>query len=263
MNILICGFGNIGKHILEEFKAIAKDITVYDAYRWPYNIDDLLRIEYDYAFICVPTEMNIEDGSANISEVEKCISKIKADVIIVKSAVPVGTSELFASRGIHNIVISPEYYGTTQHSLLSPNFAILGGEKAYTLKAAQLYSIVKDGSFKFIFTDSKTAELAKYMENCWLATKVTFCNEFAAIAEQMGINYEELRECFIADERVNPSHTFVYKDKPYYDSHCLNKDIPALLHQCRISNASAPLMTAVDTINRSKKATRIADETAE
>ena len=66
------------------------------------------------------------------------------------------------------------------------------------------------------------------MENCYLATKVVFCNQFNKISEQIGVNYEELRELFIKDPRVDPSHTFVYKDKPYYDSHCLNKDVSAL-----------------------------------
>lgn len=108
---------------------------------------------------------------------------------------------------------------------------------------------MKDGSFRFIFTDAKTAELAKYMENCWLATKVTFCNEFAKIAEGFGISYEELRECFVADERVNPSHTFVYKDKPYYDSHCLNKDIPALISFCNSSGINAELIKSINSIN--------------
>ena len=73
-----------------------------------------------------------------------------------------------------------------------------------------------------------TASLVKYMENAYLATKVSFCNQFFDIAEQVGVDYEELRELFILDPRVNPSHTFVYRDHPYWDSHCLNKDVPAI-----------------------------------
>ena len=91
------------------------------------------------------------------------------------------------------------------------------------------------------------------MENCWIAAKVTFCNEFADIAAKFNINYEELRECFVADERVNPSHTYVYRDKPYYDSHCLNKDIPALLSFCKNKGVDTPLMNAVNLINQRRK----------
>lgn len=90
------------------------------------------------------------------------------------------------------VVISPEYYGTTQHSLESPNFVVLGGNENYCCKVTQLYSRVKNGAFSYIYVDWKTAELAKYMENCWIATKVTFCNEFADIAKAFGIQYERL-----------------------------------------------------------------------
>ena len=48
----------------------------------------------------------------------------------------------------------------------------------------------------------------------------------------LDVNYSELRECFVADPRVNPSHTFVYSSYPYYDSKCFNKDLPALVNFC-------------------------------
>lgn len=242
--IIICGFGNIGRHILNEFKMLKDSITIYDKYKYPYNNDKALCEHYDYAFICVPTEMN-PDGSANTDEVFDIVEKINAGTIIVKSAIPVGTCVLL---GKENVICSPEFYGTTQHSLESPNFCILGGNKEYASKTVQLYQQIKTGSFRFIFTDWKTAELSKYMENCWIAAKVTFCNEFANIAAAYDINYEELRECFIADERVSPSHTFVYKAHPYYDSHCLNKDIPALITMCDKADIDTPLMDSILSI---------------
>lgn len=249
LNILICGYGNIGKHIEKEFDKLKQTISIYDKYNKSFSDKDILNDKFDYAFVCVPTEMN-EDGSCDTSEIEWIIPKIKADVIIIKSAIPVGTCESFH---LENIVISPEYYGTTQHSLESPNFVILGGNEDYCCKVTQLYSRVKDGTFNYIYVDWKTAELAKYMENCWIATKVTFCNEFADIAKAFGIHYERLRQCFVADERVNPSHTYVYPEQPYYDSHCLNKDIPALLVSCKSNKIKTPLMDKINTINLERK----------
>lgn len=251
MKILICGYGNIGKHIFKEFEKLKDDIVIYDKYQKDYSDDSILDSFYDFAFVSVPTEMN-EDGSCNVEEVKWIVPKIKAGVIIIKSAVPVGTCESFYLP-VPNVVISPEYYGTTQHSLESPNFVVLGGSRIFTNKVAELYGKIKDGSFRCIFTNWRTAELAKYMENCWIATKVTFCNEFAKIADAYDINYPELRECFIADERVSPSHTFVYPDKPYYDSHCLNKDIPALIRQCDFSHIETPLMDSIHSINMQLK----------
>ena len=249
MKNLICGYGNIGKHILKEFISISDSFKIYDKYMDGYNSAELLDEHYNYVFVCVPTEMK-GNGECDTSEVKWICSKIDADVIIIKSAVSVGTCESFCKD---NIVISPEYYGTTQHSLESPNFVVLGGNENYCYKVAQLYSRVKDGTFNYIFVDGKTAELAKYMENCWIATKVTFCNEFADIAKAFGIQYERLRQCFVADERVNPSHTYVYPEQPYYDSHCLNKDIPALLVSCKSNKIKTPLMDKVHMINLERK----------
>lgn len=261
INILICGWGNIGQHIYNEFKNMQDAcFYVYDKYKRLderennkiVTLQDLTLLDYytfDYAFICVPTESK-EDGSANLTEVLYCVNNIHAQYIIIKSAVPVGT---WFSLDNKSIVISPEFYGTTQHSLDSPNFVILGGYSEATNAVAALYQKVKNGEFHYYFTNARTAELVKYMSNCWIATKVTFCNEFASIAQQYDINYNELRGMFIADERVSPWHTYVYQDTPYYDSHCLNKDIPALIAQCDKDNIETPLMDNVHKINLERK----------
>lgn len=71
---------------------------------------------------------------------------------------------------------------------------------------------------------SSEAEMVKLMENCFLATKVSFCNSFYEMCKKYNCSYESVREGFILDERCGSSHTFVYEEKPYWDSHCLNKD---------------------------------------
>lgn len=243
-NILIVGYGNIGKHLYKELEKLSP--AIYDKFIPEYL--STINSHYDIAFVCVPTEM-LPDGSADTSAVEEVVALIDAEVIVIKSAVPVGTTDYLAEKYHKNLIISPEYYGTTQHSSESPNFLILGGDKKYSRKVAQLYYNIKNGSFRIKFTDIKTAELAKYMENCFLALKVTFCAEFKEIADSFGIIYEDLREVFVMDERMGESHTFVYEDKPYYDSHCLNKDIPALI---KFAN-NPPLMTKMDEINKTKK----------
>ncbi len=247
-DILIVGYGNIGRHIYKEFEKLSPDI--YDPFIETYGVvKDKL---YDFAFVCVPTEM-LADGSADTSIVEKAIKDTNSKVIIIKSAVPVGIADFLMEKYKKNIVVSPEYYGTTQHSEESPNFLILGGDRYLCDKVAQLYYLVKNGSFRIRFTDLKTAELAKYMENCFLALKVTFCSEFFEVAKAMGISYSELREIFIMDERMGESHTLVYSDKPYYDSHCLNKDIPAFIHFTNKLEIETPLISSVNKININKK----------
>lgn len=117
-------------------------------------------------------------------------------------------------------------------------------------RVAELYAYVKNGYYKLRFTDSVTAELWKYMLNSFLALKVTFCCEFADIAEKFGVSYPELRELFVMDERVGASHTYVYPDKPYYDSHCFNKDVPALVS---FADGHAPLIASMNDLNIRRK----------
>jgi len=244
-DILIVGYGNIGKHMYEELKGAGK-ISIQDIYKPEYTLPD--KKTFSFAFICVPTDMG-EDGSVNISEVEKAVINTEAKIIVIKSTVPIGTCELLIDKYGKEIVYSPEYYGTTIHAPKSPNFLILAGDKKNTRKVAELYQRVKNGSFRITFTDYKTAELAKYMENCFLALKVTFCSEFYDIAEEYGISYPELREIFVQDERMGDSHTYVNPEETYFNSHCLNKDIPGLISQTK----RAPLMKAMYKINQDKK----------
>jgi UDP-glucose 6-dehydrogenase len=144
------------------------------------------------------------------------------------------------------VCFSPEYYGATQHANnVDYGFVTIGGPDEACEKIVQLYQYVRTGKTRFYVTDRKTAELAKYMENAFLATKVVFCNEFARIAEGYGISYAKLRELFIADPRVNPSHTFVYDECPYYDSHCLNKDIPAIVEAASAHGHNPRFLRAV------------------
>jgi len=251
-NILICGYGNIGQHLYSELEILEKKkiakIDIYDKYKSAYNNIDFNKF-YDFIFIAVPTEMN-SDGSANVSEVKDCINRFtNVDTFVIKSAIPIGLVESFNKE---NIIISPEQWGTTQHCP-DPDFLILGGNKLYAEKVVQLYNHIKNGYYKYYITDLKTAALSKYMDNCWIAAKVTFCNEFADIAKQYGISYSELRELWLADKRISPSHTLVYNDKPYYDSHCINKDVPALISFCKDSNIKTPLMESINNINISRK----------
>ena len=224
-NILIIGYGVVGHNLHTELIKLNPD--VYDKYKTDSNTKR--PIKYDFAFICVDTPFINGDNPCDISAIKEALKENHADIYVIKSTVLPGTSEKLSKIFRKRIVFSPEYYGATQHcNNFDFNFTILGGDKKDCIEVQQLLQNVYDARHTFHIVDYKTAELAKYMENAWLATKVTFCNEFYKIAEKCDVNYEELRELFILDPRVNPSHTFVYRDHPYWDSHCLNKDVPAI-----------------------------------
>lgn len=223
-SVLIVGYGVVGHNLYEELKVLKP--FIYDKNKKDANTK--LDITYDFCFICVDTPYT-SNMPCDIASVKDALRENDAEIYVIKSTVlPEQLVKLKRETG-KRIVFSPEYYGGTQHcNNFEFNFTILGGDKEDCLEVQQLLQHVYDARHIFRITDLKTASLAKYMENSWLATKVSFCNQFYDIAKKCEVNYEELRELFILDPRVNPSHTFVYKDKDYWESHCLDKDVPAI-----------------------------------
>lgn len=235
--ILIIGYGVVGRNLKKELSALDPD--VYDKYRPEGNNAE--RKRYDMAFVCVP---------ASEVEVEAAVAEHDADLFVLKAAVLPGTTDRLRRESGKRVIVSPEYHGDTVHSKnYSFNFTILGGEKTDCLKAAQILQRCYDGRHSFRITDAKTAELVKYMENAYLATKVSFCCQFWEIANKIGVSYPELRELFVLDPRVNPSHTFVSDDRPYWDSRCLNQDVPAIAEAY-----DAELLKAVIAYNHGNRA---------
>ena len=228
-NVLIVGYGVVGHNLAEEISALEPD--VYDKFKTGSNTKkDGHR--YDVAFICVDTPYVSEETPCDLSQVRAALSETDAEMFVIKSTIPVGATDELKKETGKRIVFSPEYYGGTQHcNNFDFDFTIVGGDKADCIEVVQLLQDVYDARHTFRIVDAKTAEMTKYMENAWLATKVTFCIGFWEMCQQAGISYEELRELFILDPRVNPSHTFVYAKHPYYKSHCLDKDVPSIAAQ--------------------------------
>lgn len=244
MRVAIIGCGVVGKNLYREFP----EAEIIDP---PQNLYGSGK--YDIAFISVPTEMN-EDGSCNTSIVEQAIIENEADVFCIKSTIPPGTTEKISKKTGKNCIFSPEYFGGTVHAN-DPDyqFVTLGGDRLLCNKVAEIYKKKRSGKFKIAYTDSKTAELVKYMENSFLATKVVFCNEFYRIAGAIGVDYDELRELFLLDPRVNPSHTIVHRDQPFYNSHCLNKDVPAIVEFSKSIGYNASFIESIINSNNQFK----------
>lgn len=250
--ILQCGYGTIGKRMYPDYTKLG-DVTVFDPYVKVSELNfytdfNLLKSKhFDFAILCLPTPT--VDGKCDCSIVKEMAIKIKdmVDIIIVRSTVYVGfMRELL--KEVPNAVFFPEFYGVTQHQAVN-DFAILCGNRKLTKKVAQLFYAVKPASFKVkYYEDPTVGEMIKYMCNCYLATKVVFCNSIAAACDKMGIEYDDVREGWLLDSRVNPSHSIVYDDHHYYDSHCFNKDVPAFANQFNDA-----FLKAVDDINNSRR----------
>ena len=220
-NVLIVGYGIVGNNLSHELKNLKPDI--YDKYKPEVNTKR--DIKYDIAFICVDTPLT-KDKTLDISEVKNALKENDSDIYVIKSTCPIGTIDKLRRETKKRIVFCPEYYGSTQHANnFNYDYTVLGGNKKDCIDVIQTLQYCYDGRHQFRITSSKTAELSKFMINSFLATKVSFCNQFYKLCKKYNLSYEELREIFTLDDRINNSHTFVYDDQPYWDSHCLNKDV--------------------------------------
>ncbi len=263
MKLGIVGYGVVGKALARVFRYEAgnADLVIYDKFipgmNSPRRRAELQKC--DLVFVAVPTPEG-RDGSCDLSAIEEVVSWI-SPVMCVKSTVPPGTVDRLAARTGKTICFSPEYVGeTTWHPLKgieNHGFIIVGGEKSACKLVIQAYQQFLGPLPHYYITDARTAELCKYMENAFLATKVAFVNQFYDLAQGFGVDYNELRELWLADERVGRSHTIVTAERGYR-GRCLPKDMASIIHAARQAGG-APLLEAVDQFN--DEVCRKADET--
>ena len=243
----IVGCGNVGSIMKELFS----DAVVYDE---PKGIGSREEInECDFAFVCVPTP-KAEDGSCDTSIVNDVLTWLNPkEVIILRSTVPVGFTSFHSEIENKKIIFQPEYYGETyKHIFQNPHnrsWITLGGDLEDTSKVAELYQTVFTSELIINQVDSQTAELAKYMENSFYSVKVTFCNQFYDLAKAMRVDYNQLRETWLLDPRINRSHTFVYPDNRGYGGSCLPKDTAAIIQQAEMNGVDMSLLKATEEAN--------------
>jgi UDPglucose 6-dehydrogenase len=242
MKIGIIGFGHVGKAMFKQFP----NATVYDG---PLGIGSREELSCcDAAFVCVPTP-EAADGSCDTATVNEVLIWLDASVIIIRSTVPVGFTDSQIEATGKRIVFQPEYYGETAahpfSDLAARSWLTIGGSSEDVKLAVKAYQSVCNAEVKFVLTEARTAELAKYMENCYLALKVTFCNEFYDIAQAFDVDYSRLREVWLEDPRIGRSHTFVYEDNRGFSGKCLPKDLNAILHQADEKGINVGLMRSL------------------
>ena len=252
-DVAIVGLGHVGSLMKDLFP----NSFVYDEPKG-IGLDRDKVNSCKYIFVCVPTPMSTDEdtyGKCDTSIIQDVMSWLSKDsIIIIRSTVPVGFTQHYIDDD-YNVVFQPEYYGETpNHPFADPhnrNWITLGGKPEVTKQVAELYHSVYTSDITIhCVDDSRVAELAKYMENCFYATKVTFCNEFYDIAESFGLNYEQVRETWLLDPRINSSHTFVYPNNRGYGGSCLPKDIAAITYQVHAQFCnSTPLLRDVMNAN--------------
>ena len=228
----IIGNGFVGEAQAFAFSPVA-ELKIYDID--PLRASNTLAETHnsDYVFVCVPTPMT-KDGSQDISFVEDVFKNSTSKAIyIIKSTVLPGTTEkLKINYPKTKIIFSPEFLTerTAKLDMLTQNRIILGGEYKWTDLVKKIY-LLRFKNKNIIQTDSKTAELIKYMNNSFFATKVAIMNEFKLLSDKLGTNWDDALNGFASDGRVGDSHLDVPgpDGKLGYGGKCFPKDVNALI----------------------------------
>ena len=211
----------------------------------------------DVIFICVgtPPKKNGESNLSFVDQVSKDISnKIKGYTVIVsKSTVPVGTSKRIENSLKKNnsiksfdVVSNPEFLreGAAINDFMRPDKIIIG---CRTKKAEKiLKKIYKKLKRPYVVTNNETAEIIKYANNSFLATKITFINEIADLCENIGAKVETVAKAIGLDGRIGPK--FLHPG-PGYGGSCFPKDVKSLIYQGNKNSTDLKIAKAVDRAN--------------
>jgi UDPglucose 6-dehydrogenase len=207
-----------------------------------------------------------EDGSADLQyvlQVADTIGKYAQDykLIIDKSTVPVGTADkvrqtvqaALEARGVSynfDVVSNPEFLkeGAAIEDFMKPDRIIVGSDRAEAAAIMrELYTPFNRNRDRLILMDIRSAELTKYAANAMLATKISFMNEMARIAEKVGADIEQVRLGIGADPRIG--FHFIYPGCGYGGS-CFPKDVQALARTAQQIGVTANILQAVEKVNK-------------
>jgi len=219
-------------------------------------------------FIAVGTPPD-EDGSADLKYVLAVAETIAQHmdnhkIIINKSTVPVGTADKVKAKVSDtlasikkevsfDVVSNPEFLkeGAAVTDCMRPDRIILGTDsKKAEEKLRELYSPFNRNHDKVITMDIRSAELTKYAANCMLATKISFMNEIANLAELFGADIEHVRHGIGSDPRIG--YQFIYPGCGYGGS-CFPKDVQALIRSATKVGYTAQVLESVEAVNYKQK----------
>lgn len=222
----------------------------------------------DIIFIAVGTPSN-EDGSANLSHVRAVARTIGENIdgykiVVGKSTVPVGTADMVravieetqSARGTRHpfdVCSNPEFLkeGSAIEDFARPARIIIGTDSDTVRKTlADCYRPYNRNHDKLMMMDVRAAELTKYAANAMLATKISFMNEMANIAERLGADIEDVRRGIGSDPRIG--YHFIYPGCGYGGS-CFPKDVSAIIRTAADAGVRPELLEAVERVNASQK----------
>ena len=192
----------------------------------------------DFIFVSVPTPSNHTgiDLSSLISALESIeqVNRRNDNIILIRSTIIPGTTKKLDEKFKKlNIVFNPEFLTerSAKFDFINQSRFIIGGDPKFTNMVAQLYKWRFGSTALIIQTNYETAELIKYMNNCFFATKVSFLNEMKILSQKIGADWDTSVQGFVSDGRIGHSHIQVPgpDGKLGFGGNCFPKDVKAIL----------------------------------
>ena len=244
----IIGNGFVGSSVAHGFSSNTgcdvEDLKIHDKdnSKSTHTLSEVVN-DSEYIFLSVPTPSN-QDGSISLDIVHEVFKEIDnvidyekdfQPIVLLRSTVTPGTTtKIQGDYPRLHIVFNPEFLTERSAKLDFINQAriVLGGKWGDTIKVEHLYQWRFGNYIPIIKTDFQTAELIKYMCNCFFATKVSYLNEIKKLSDKIGANWEDCVEGFALDGRIGHSHLNVPgpDGKHGFGGSCFPKDVQAMIH---------------------------------
>jgi UDPglucose 6-dehydrogenase len=263
MKIGILGNGFVGSSVAFGFSAQTgcdvDDLKIYDkeSSKSTHTLSEVVN-DSDYIFLSVPTPSN-SDGSISLDIIYNVFNEIhdvidyekdKQPIILLRSTVTPGTTRKLQLE-FHNlnIVFNPEFLTerSAKFDFINQSRFIIGGKSEDCDKVEKLYKWRFGESIPVIKTDYETAEMIKYMNNCYFATKVSFMNEMKQIADECDVDWKTAVDGFVLDGRIGHSHLNVPgpDGKLGFGGSCFPKDIQAMIRFSETLGVNANVLRGV------------------
>ena len=244
----IIGYGIVGGATAHSLKD-KNDILFYDKYKGENKLDEVIK-NSEFIFVCLPTPYKneridlsiIDSAMEDITKYTNNTSKI----VIVKSTVVPGTTDKYREKYPRtNFCFSPEFLTEARYleDAVNPDRIVIGaGNNKIRTRVAELFKNTFPRTQIFL-TDSRTAEMAKYMANTLLATKVILANEIYDMCEKLDIDYNKVKDIVTADKRIGKSHLDVSTLRGF-GGKCLPKDMIAIIGKYKELGVDCSLLDA-------------------
>ncbi len=249
MRIGIIGMGHVGVAMRGLFQDHAEIVTFDAATPDRYPKEQLSTC--DFAIVCVDTPAG-GAGECDTSNVYDAIKMLPTERVLLKSTVRPGTTDELVALTGKQICFSPEYTGQSTYynpywddKATAVPFVILGGAPDVRRWFIDMLLPVLGPTKSYFQCSALEAEIVKYMENAYFATKISFVNEFFEICNVFGADWHTVREGWLLDPRVESMHTAVFVRSRGFGGKCLPKDVRAIVHAATAAGYEPSLLAEV------------------